>query len=82
MLRTLIEKECKSILLSPRFAGTFVVVSVLILLSVAVSTLLLGRLDNTYVLVTLIAFAAFGALGRAIAGWRASVDCRGPAELP
>ena len=30
MLRTLIAKECKSILLSPRFAGTFVVVSALI----------------------------------------------------
>jgi ABC-type transport system involved in multi-copper enzyme maturation permease subunit len=36
MLRTLIEKECKSILLSPRFAGTFAVVSALILLSVIV----------------------------------------------
>ena len=36
MLRTLIEKECKSILLSPRFVGTFAVVSALILLSVVV----------------------------------------------
>ena len=36
MLSTLIEKECKSILLSPRFFGTFAVVSVLILLSVGV----------------------------------------------
>ena len=33
MLRVLIEKECKAILLSPRFLGTFVVSSALILLS-------------------------------------------------
>jgi ABC-type transport system involved in multi-copper enzyme maturation permease subunit len=36
MLRTLIEKECKTILLSPRFVGTFAVVFILILLSVGV----------------------------------------------
>jgi ABC-2 type transport system permease protein len=36
MLRTLIEKECKAILLSPRFLGTFAVISVLILLSIGV----------------------------------------------
>ena len=40
----------------------------LILLSVAVATLLLGRLDNIYVLVTLLAFGAFGALG-AVDDW-------------
>ena len=36
MLRTLIEKECKTILLSPRFIGTFAVAAVLILLSIGV----------------------------------------------
>jgi len=36
MLRTLIEKECKAILLSPRFVGTFLVAALLILLSVGV----------------------------------------------
>ena len=36
MLRTLIEKECKAILLSPRFVGTFAVAAALILLSVGV----------------------------------------------
>lgn len=36
MLRTLIEKECKSILLSPRFVGTFAVASALMLLSIGV----------------------------------------------
>jgi len=40
-----------------------------ILLAVAVSTLLLGRLDNVYVVVTLLAFLAFGALG-AIDDWK------------
>ena len=35
----------------------------LILLSVVVATLLLGRLDNIYVIVTLVAFVLFGALG-------------------
>lgn len=40
----------------------------LILLSVGVSTLLLGRLDNLYVVVSLAAFLAFGALG-AIDDW-------------
>ncbi len=34
-----------------------------ILLAVAVATLLLGRLDNVYVVTTLFAFLAFGALG-------------------
>ena len=36
MFRTLIEKECKAILLSPRFVGTFLVASMLILLSIGV----------------------------------------------
>jgi hypothetical protein len=36
MLSTLIEKETKAVLLSPRFVGTFAVVAVLILLSVGV----------------------------------------------
>ena len=36
MLRVLIEKECKAILLSPRFLGTFLVASALILLSIVV----------------------------------------------
>ena len=40
----------------------------LILLSVAVATLLLGRLDNIYVVVTLVAFFLFGALG-AVDDW-------------
>jgi phospho-N-acetylmuramoyl-pentapeptide-transferase len=40
----------------------------LILLSVALSTLLLGRLEIVYVIVTLLAFLAFGALG-AIDDW-------------
>ena len=40
----------------------------LILLSVAVATLLLGRLDNIYVLVALVAFFLFGALG-AVDDW-------------
>ncbi len=41
---------------------------VLILLAVAVATLLLGRLDNLYVAVTLFAFLAFGVLG-AVDDW-------------
>jgi phospho-N-acetylmuramoyl-pentapeptide-transferase len=40
-----------------------------ILLAVAVATLLLGRLDNVYVVVTLFAFVAFGALG-ALDDWQ------------
>lgn len=36
MFRVLIEKECKAILLSPRFLGTFAVASTLILLSILV----------------------------------------------
>jgi len=40
-----------------------------ILLAVAVATLLLGRLDNVYVVTTLLAFLAFGALG-ALDDWR------------
>ena len=41
----------------------------LILLSVALTTLLLGRLDNIYVVVAVLAFLAFGALG-AMDDWR------------
>ena len=40
-----------------------------ILLAVAVSTLLLARLDNVYIVVTLLAFLAFGALG-ALDDWK------------
>ena len=36
MFRVLIEKECKATLLSPRFLGTFLVSSALILLSIVV----------------------------------------------
>jgi phospho-N-acetylmuramoyl-pentapeptide-transferase len=42
---------------------------VLVLAGVAVSVLLLGRLDNVYVVVLLLAFLAFGALG-ALDDWR------------
>lgn len=41
----------------------------LILLAVAVSTLLFGRLDNVYILVSLLAFLALGVLG-AIDDWK------------
>ncbi len=46
----------------------------LILLAVSVSTLMLGRLDNLYVVVSLLAFLAFGVLG-AVDDWS---KLRGP----
>jgi len=48
----------------------------LIALSVVLSTLLLGRLDNVYILVTLVAFVAFAALG-AVDDWAKLNDRKG-----